>query len=232
MPSASKKSPECRKRAARLKPNGPGRKSAKAGSAELEDRPSDHRQVCATVSPGTQTPLIARVISGGQTGVDRGALDAALAVGVPHGGWCPKGRLAEDGPIPRRYRLRQTRTPAYHERTFANVRDSDATLILADGPLAGGTRLTAECARQLLKPLLIVDLAREQKPLRKILRWLKRLSEKGPIRLNVAGPRASQANLYASARDLMERLLKRAAARKIRSPGGSKPPLPRPRRRR
>jgi len=71
-----------------------------------------------------------KIISGGQTGVDRGALDAAIGLGIPHGGWCPRGRLAEDGPIPARYVLSETDSPEYWLRTEQNVSDSDATLIL------------------------------------------------------------------------------------------------------
>lgn len=150
---------------------------------------------------------IAKMVSGGQTGVDRAALDAAIACRVPHGGWCPKGRLAEDGPIPRRYRLRQMPTPSYSERTRANVHDSDATLIIASGPLTGGTLLTAQIAAELKKPLLLIDLAAEPNPIPRIRRWLVRVAKAKPIVLNVAGPRASQRNLYAPARALLEALL-------------------------
>ena len=81
----------------------------------------------------------ARIVSGGQTGVDRAALDAALELGIAHGGWCPRGRLAEDGPIADRYGLRETASSDYAVRTEQNVVDSDATLILHRGPLTGGT---------------------------------------------------------------------------------------------
>ena len=74
--------------------------------------------------------FIAKLISGGQTGVDRAALDAALAAGLPIGGWCPKGRLAEDGVIPLRYPLQETPSQQYAQRTRWNVRDADGTLIL------------------------------------------------------------------------------------------------------
>lgn len=151
---------------------------------------------------------IAKIISGGQTGVDRAALDAAIACRVPHGGWCPKGRLAEDGPIPRKYRLRQMRTSSYSARTRANVRDSDATLIITSGPLTGGTLLTAQAAADFNKPLLLIDLAREPDPLPRIRRWIARVSKAKPIALNVAGPRESQRGLYGSARAVIERLLK------------------------
>ena len=102
-------------------------------------------------SPG-RADRPAKIISGGQTGVDRGALDAAIALGVPHGGWCPHGRLAEDGIIPARYQLRQTDSPEYHVRTEKNVQDSDATLILYRGEMKGGTKLTWQLAERHAKP--------------------------------------------------------------------------------
>ncbi len=100
-----------------------------------------------------------RVISGGQTGVDRAALDAALATGIDHGGWCPRGRRAEDGPIGPRYRLRETRSSRYHIRTRENVREADGTLILCCGSLSGGTQLTRRLARERSQPCLVLDLS-------------------------------------------------------------------------
>src|SRR5688572_12994856 len=91
---------------------------------------------------------VQRIVSGGQTGVDRGALDAAIALGIEHGGWCPRGRLAEDGQIPRRYQLTETKTSKYRERTERNVLDSDGTLILFRALLSGGTELTRRLAVQ------------------------------------------------------------------------------------
>jgi hypothetical protein len=130
-----------------------------------------------------------RVISGGQTGVDRAALDAALALGLQIGGWCPHGRSAEDGPIPERYPLRETPSADYAERTEWNVRDSDATLILHRGPMTGGTRLTAELARRIGKPLLVRDLM-EPIDVRGIADWL---FANHVWVLNCAGPRESGA---------------------------------------
>ena len=95
-----------------------------------------------------------RVVSGGQTGVDRAALDLARELHLPCGGWCPRGRRAEDGVVPARYRLRETPSTAYTQRTEWNVRDADATLILHRGPLQGGSALTARIARRLRHPLL------------------------------------------------------------------------------
>mgnify|MGYP006174065873 CR=1 FL=1 len=99
--------------------------------------------------PAQPHPPLARIISGGQTGVDRAALDAAMAAQYPVGGWCPQGRRAEDGPIPRDYPLRETPSAEYAQRTLWNVRDSDATLVLTPGPITGGTRWTVVKAQEL-----------------------------------------------------------------------------------
>ena len=128
---------------------------------------------------------VRRVVSGGQTGVDRAALDAALETGIPRGGWCPKGRIATDGCIPRQYPLEETPSPEYAQRTEWNVRDSDGTLILHSGPLSGGTAFTIQCARRLGKPVLVIDLDREPST-QEVLRWLTREEVRT---LNVAGPR-------------------------------------------
>ncbi len=146
--------------------------------------------------------------SGGQTGVDRAALDAALALGVPVEGWCPLGRRAEDGPIPPRYPLQETPSPAYAERTAWNVRDADATLILARGAPTGGTALTVDLAESLGKPLLVVDLG-ETRDAEPAAAWLR--AHEVQV-LNVAGPRESTVpGLYPEARAFVERLLRIAA---------------------
>lgn len=149
------------------------------------------------------TPRIKRIISGGQSGVDRAALDAALAAGLAIGGWCPKGRRAEDGSIPERYPLAETPKRDYAQRTAWNVRDSDATLILCRGAPSGGTAHTAAVARKLGRPLYIVDLDEQTEPAL-IRRWL---IAHGIRVLNVAGPRESQApGIYAQARSWLGRL--------------------------
>lgn len=130
-----------------------------------------------------------KIVSGGQTGVDRVALDFAIEHGLEHGGWCPRGRIAEDGVIDDRYLLRETESPAYAERTRRNVLDSDATLIFSgERPLTGGTRLTAELAEAEFKPLLIVfsDVPPHDAS-RKIRDFLAQESLRT---LNIAGPRA------------------------------------------
>lgn len=131
------------------------------------------------------------IVSGGQTGVDRGALDAALAAGLTCGGFCPAGRLAEDGPIPERYPLTAIRGGDYSERTRCNVIHSDGTLILSPGPPAGGTGLTVACCRELERPFLLVDPTRDDSMA--AARRTVAFVEKTRIRrLNVAGPRASE----------------------------------------
>lgn len=128
-----------------------------------------------------------RIISGGQTGVDRGALEAALALGIEQGGWCPKDRLSEDGTIPSRYALQELESRDYAVRTRENVLDSDATLILFEGKLQGGTLLTQRLARRLRRPSLAVRLDQPWSPAA-VRDWLGRES---PGTLNVAGPRES-----------------------------------------
>ncbi len=151
--------------------------------------------------------MIERVVSGGQTGVDRAALDAAIAAGIGCGGWCPRGRRAEDGVIPEHYPLKQTPGSSYIERTRRNVADSDGTLVLAPGSPRGGTLATLGHARRIGKPVLVVDLdgAAMDTWLGEILGWLE---SRGIRVLNVAGPRESGCpGIYDLALDLVARLL-------------------------
>jgi hypothetical protein len=129
-----------------------------------------------------------KIISGGQTGVDRGALDAAIELAMPHGGWCPRGRIAEDGRIPERYQLIETDSPDYPSRTERNVVGSDATLILFRGRIAGGTELTLRLTEEHRRPRLAIDLDAPVDPAG-VRRWL---AEQRLEVLNVAGPRESQ----------------------------------------
>ncbi len=110
--------------------------------------------------PGRGTGAL-KVVSGGQTGVDRAALDAALGLGLPCGGWRPQGRRAEDGRIPDRYPLTETPGKDYPTRTRRNVRDSDFTLVLTVGEPTGGTLLTVQAAKRQGRPCVVVDLADE-----------------------------------------------------------------------
>ena len=147
---------------------------------------------------------IDRVVSGGQTGVDRAALDVALEMGIPCGGWCPRGRRAEDGPIPDRYPLQETPSAAYPERTAWNVRDSDGTLIITRGRPQGGTALTVSLVRRAGKPVCVVDLERGAD-----LASVRTFVAENRIRvLNVAGPRESEARgIHDEAAALLRRVL-------------------------
>ncbi|HET7876566.1 MAG TPA: putative molybdenum carrier protein [Methylomirabilota bacterium] len=131
-----------------------------------------------------------KIVSGGQTGADRAALDWAVAHGVSHGGWCPRGRLAEDGVIPARYRLAETPAGDYAQRTEWNVRDSDGTAVLSMGEtLSGGSRATAELARAHGRPWVHLSAGLGADAAAERLREFVRIHD---IRvLNVAGPRAS-----------------------------------------
>lgn len=132
--------------------------------------------------------MVRRIVSGGQTGVDRAALDVALALGIDVGGWCPKGRKAEDGPIDLRYPLTETPETEYAQRTAWNVRDADATLVLVEGSPSGGTAQTIAYAAELAKPCLVVDLQEDPHP-ETVQEWLQQHAVRV---LNVAGPRESR----------------------------------------
>lgn len=131
-----------------------------------------------------------KIISGGQTGVDRAALDAAIEVDLEHGGWCPKGRRAEDGKIGKKYNLTETPFQEYEIRTEWNVRDSQATLIITRGKPTGGTAFTIAAANKLKKTCLVIDLNLhdETKIVKNVLDWIRKQKIE---QLNVAGPRES-----------------------------------------
>ncbi len=132
-----------------------------------------------------------KIISGGQTGVDRGALDACIANKFSHGGWCPKGRLAEDGKIDTKYNLNETEKSNYYSRTYKNVRDSDATLIISKKILTGGTLSTEKAARQINKPVLVLRPELSEFP-EMIIKLIKFIQNNKVLTLNVAGPRYSE----------------------------------------
>ncbi len=133
---------------------------------------------------------IERIVSGGQTGVDRAALDFAIEHGIPHGGWCPRGRLAEDGAIEPDYVLKETPDDAYPQRTEWNVRDSDGTVIFTvSSNLTGGSALTRELAVEHGKPCLHLSKERDAET---AATKLRQFIQRHQIRtLNVAGPRLS-----------------------------------------
>lgn len=162
----------------------------------------------ATDSADAKTPIVSlsrsmnrrpwKIVSGGQTGVDRAALVAAMSYSIATGGWMPKGRLAEDGVVPEGfYTLRECPTGGFRERTRANVYDSDATLILVDTlPLAGGTAYTADFAAQSGRPCKVICLADEDAGTQ-IRDWMLSLEvsvrpgQSDGVVLNIAGPRES-----------------------------------------
>lgn len=145
-----------------------------------------------------------KIVSGGQTGVDRAALDAAMAWGIPVGGWCPNGRRAEDGVIDPRYPLMETPDPQYAQRTAWNVRDSDGTLVLLVDQLSPGTKLTIEKANALGKALLLINLTMHPDAM-DVVKWLQTTAIQV---LNVAGPRESEApGMYEAARAFLDEVL-------------------------
>ena len=163
---------------------------------------------------GEAARLPSRIISGGQTGVDRAALDAAQDCGIASGGYCPQGRRAEDGAIPSHYPLTELPSADYATRTRRNADAADATLILTRGPLSGGSAYTARIARQLGKPLLVIDLAARPR-VHTARAWL---AAQAVCVLNVAGPRESKVpGIYQQAHRFLLRLLaQRTAPRQAR----------------
>lgn len=130
-----------------------------------------------------------KIVSGGQTGVDRAALDAALETGTECGGWCPEGRLAEDGEIPSHYPLTELKASGYTKRTRQNVIDSDGTVIIYFGALSGGTEKTLLFCLNHKRPYLLID-ASELTPERTAERIKRFVTDHSIGVLNIAGPRA------------------------------------------
>ena len=152
--------------------------------------------------------FVNQIVSGGQTGVDRAALDWARQREVVHGGWCPKGRLAADGPLPAHYLLRETDSTGYRQRTKLNVRDSDATLLFNMGPLDGGTLQTVRFAQTLRKPHLVVQL--DELALEGVVQNVRAWLAEGRFHtVNVAGPREEKRpGVYACVLGLLDACLK------------------------
>ena len=150
--------------------------------------------------------MVTTIISGGQSGVDRAALDVALQLNLACRGWCPRGRLSEQGQIPNRYPLKETPSADPAQLTKWNVRDADATLILAASVLTGGTALARDFAVRQEKPHLVVDpTGASLTAVADIREWL----EAREIRiLNVAGPRESASpGIYDAAAKLLRAVL-------------------------
>lgn len=131
-----------------------------------------------------------KIISGGQTGADQAALDAALALNIPHGGWLPKGRKTENGPLSLRYALQELPSSRYRDRTEKNILTADGTMIFSFGPLSGGSALTEALAIRHDRPFLHIDfdLVNRTQAIIQVEAWLQTMQI---AIVNVAGPRAS-----------------------------------------
>ncbi|MGD8449057.1 MAG: putative molybdenum carrier protein [Desulfobacterales bacterium] len=148
--------------------------------------------------------MVSKIISGGQTGADRAALDVAIQLGISHGGWIPKGRLTENGTLDDKYHLKEMASPNYNKRTEQNVIDSDGTLLISHGKLTGGSEYTRDMALRHGRPWLHIDLDKTEsfRAVKKIISWL---SEHEIKILNVAGPRASKdPSIYLPTFDILE----------------------------
>ena len=169
-----------------------------------------------TDDPITKRVANVKIVSGGQTGVDRGALEAAISLGLDFGGWAPHGWIAEDGTVPMKYRERLQEHPSvggkaqnYRERTRANVRDSHATLIFVDSlPLSGGAKLAADAAVSMMRSHKVIAMSTANAK-DDALKWLRQfLGMSSALVLNVAGPRESKApGIQARAKTFLEELL-------------------------
>jgi hypothetical protein len=158
--------------------------------------------------------MLEKIVSGGQTGADRAALDFAIRRKIPHGGWVPKGRLAEDGPLPKKYKLQEMPTDSYLDRTEQNVIDSDGTVIISHGKLTGGSAYTQKMAKYYGKPCLHLDL-KKLDVLPAAVELLTWIDERDIKVLNVAGPRASKdPKIYELVKEVLESLLILEASRK------------------
>lgn len=151
--------------------------------------------------------MIKKIISGGQTGADRAALDVAIRVGIPHGGWIPKGRKTEDGVLPDKYQLQEMSTASYSKRTEQNVLDSEGTLIVSHGKLNGGSALTRKLAGKHKRPCIHIDMDRLSiaDAVDAIKEWI---AHNAIQILNVAGPRASKdTDIYNTTTKILKTML-------------------------
>jgi len=151
--------------------------------------------------------MLKKIVSGGQTGADRAALDIALKFNMDHGGWIPKGRRSEDGPLKEKYRLTETGSEDYRERTKLNVIDSHGTVIISRGDLTGGSKFTRTFAKLMGRPNCYIDLSQSEEFEAAVI--LKSFILENQIQiLNVAGPRqSSMPGIYADVKTILEVLL-------------------------
>jgi Circularly permutated YpsA SLOG family len=165
------------------------------------DRERDHQDAIG------QRTMIKKIISGGQTGADQAALDVAIELGIPHGGWVPKGRKTERGPLPNKYQIQEMPTASYPARTEKNVVDSDGTLIISHGEMTGGIEYTARMAQKHDKPWMHMDA--NQSSVEAAVQMIKAWTSGNEIEvLNVAGPRASKdRRIYATTREILRAVL-------------------------
>lgn len=153
--------------------------------------------------------MLTKIVSGGQTGADQAGLDVAIELVIPHGGWIPKGRQTEAGPLPEKYHLQELETESYPKRTEQNVLDSDGTVIVSHGKLTGGSEYTQKMAEKHGKPWLHLDMAKISLAYahRMLGSWI---IDNGIRVLNVAGPRASKdTEIYDTTVRLLTAVLKR-----------------------
>ena len=151
--------------------------------------------------------MIKKIISGGQTGADQAAIDVAINLGIPYGGWLPRGRKTEKGPLPGKYLLQELPDSSYSKRTEKNVIASDGTLIISHGQLTGGSELTRIIAEKNDRPCLHIDLKKTIvfKAAEQIKSWIE--THKIEV-LNIAGPRESNdPKIYKAAGDVLETVL-------------------------
>ena len=151
--------------------------------------------------------MIKKIISGGQTGADQAALDVAIKLNIPHGGWIPKGRKTEDGRLPDKYELQEMLTASYSKRTGQNVLDSDGTLIISHGKLDGGSALTRTLAKKHNHPWIHLDM--DEFTITNAASIVRSWISRNKIQvLNVAGPRASKnPRIYNTTAEVLESVL-------------------------
>ena len=167
--------------------------------------------------------MVKKIISGGQTGADRAALDVSIKLGIPHAGWIPKGRLTEEGPLPNKYQLQQMPTRSYPARTEQNVIDADGTLIITRGKPTGGSAYTRQMVLKHKRQLFHIDLdlTTSFDAASLILSWIKLQRIKI---LNVAGPRAGKdADIYKDVFRILEMAFKMDRIEESRPANKSKP---------